>query len=560
MGSSTGVADAGGDSTSPKQSRIPSPHRPVKPESKHDAPKHDAAPATTTATTSALSNSEATKQTTKPLAPPPRPVQPQPSGNTPDLFAFSVGGHLNLEPNPFEQSFSGAPETPGGTKLPPVASITSPSSLLPGGGTTPFPWGSNSLRTGPLSPAMLSGPTGSDYFSNDHHIRNGFPTPNESSLRTGLTPGGSGSMFPAPSPNSQVLYAQLGSGPTPTPGALEFHRAALSASAAKREQESRAQAQAQAQQAVTSQPQPLPHETKSNGGPPMKNDTKPSTGPFDPHDNDAANGLYMLARGQNGGAVPPTQQYNNNPQPPIHPQSLPHPHAHPHPGPQAPSTSPQMNGNASITGSSARGVSEALSALSDDSEQPRPNTRGKNKRNPAGGQANSRRKAEDSAGKGPATKKSKSNGGMPSFDSFDMDDHSDIEDDMKINKDGTKTKMTEEEKRKNFLERNRVAALKCRQRKKAWLASLQTKVELYSSENETLTTQITQLREEVVNLKTLLLAHKDCPVTQSQGMHTSFLQQGSMEFAPNPPINAYMGGPMQGQAVLANNGIGRRFS
>ena len=476
MASSTGGADAG-DSISPKQSRIPSPHRPgkqtsvdvcsqsifpcpvagscgrivantsgvsieAKPESKLDAaPKHDTGPSTTTATTSTASNSEPSK----PLAPPPRPAQSQPSGNTPDLFAFSVGGHLNLEPNPFEQSFSGAPETPGGTKLPPVASITSPSSLLPGGGTTPFPWGSNSLRTGPLSPAMLSGPT-SDYFSNDH-IRNGFPTPNESNLRTGLTPGGSGSMFPAPSPTSQALYGQLASGPSATPGTLEFHRAALSISAAKREHESRAQAQAQ--QAVTSQPQLLPHETKSNGGPPLKNDTKPSTGPFDPHDNDAANGLYMLARGQNGGTVPPTQQYPANPPPPIHPQS--------HPVPQATSTSPQMNGNASMTGSSARGVSEALSVISDDSELARPNTRGKNKRNSGGGQTNSRRKAEDSAGKGPAPKKSKTNGGMPSFshDSFDMDDHSDLEDDMKINKDGTKTKMTDEEKRKNFLERNR---------------------------------------------------------------------------------------------------------
>jgi len=543
MGPPAGVADAG-DSTPSKQSRIPSPHRPeAKPESKLVGPKNDAAPPTTTTTTTA-SNAEPTK----PLAPPPRPAQTQPSGNTPDLFAFSVGGHsLNLEPNPFEQSFSGAPETPGGTKLPPVASITSPSSLLPGGGTTPFPWGSNSLRTGPLSPAMLSGPT-SDYFSNEH-IRNGFPTPNESSLRTGLTPGGSGSMFPAPSPNTQALYAQLAGGPSATPGAVEFHRAALSISAAKREQESRAQAQ----QAVTSQPQPLPHENTSNGGPSMKNDTKPSASPFDPHDNDAANGLYMLARGQNSGTVPPTQQYPTNPPPPIHPQS--------HPGPPVTSTSPQMNGNASITGSSARGVSEALSAISDESELARPNTRGKNKRNSGGGQTGSRRKAEDSAGKGPAAKKSKSNGSMPSFshDSFDMDDHSD-EDDMKINKDGTKTKMTDEEKRKNFLERNRVAALKCRQRKKAWLASLQSKVELYSSENETLSAQISQLREEVVNLKTLLLAHKDCPVTQTQGMHASFLQQASMDsFAP--PINAYaMGGPMQGQPVLANNAVGRRFS
>src|SRR5436190_24201311 len=72
--------------------------------------------------------------------------------------------HLAYEPNPFEHSFAtGAqPETPGGTKLPSVAALTSPAPLLPGGGNTPFNWG-GSLRTGPLSPAMLSGPT-NDYF------------------------------------------------------------------------------------------------------------------------------------------------------------------------------------------------------------------------------------------------------------------------------------------------------------------------------------------------------------------------------------------------------------
>ncbi|KMQ81444.1 bzip transcription factor, partial [Lasius niger] len=46
--------------------------------------------------------------------------------------------------------------------------------------------------------------------------------------------GGSGSMFPAPSPNSQALFAQLAGGGA-TPSTLDFHRTALSA-AAKREQ------------------------------------------------------------------------------------------------------------------------------------------------------------------------------------------------------------------------------------------------------------------------------------------------------------------------------------
>merc|ERR1712169_58923 len=243
----------------------------------------------------------------KPLAPPPRPGQQQQQGGaSPDYFSQPGGGSLSLEPNPFEQSFGvgGQPETPGGTKLPSVHTLTSPSSLLPAGNNgTPFNWGGGSLRTGPLSPAMLSGPA-NDYFGDtSHHLRGGFPTPNESSLRSGLTPGGSGSMFPAPSPNSQAFIAQLQSGGA-TPSTLDFHRTALSA-AAKRDknqangnqaqpQQNGQQAQKpQGQQPATSQPQEM-----SNNGAQVKSEPKS----FDPHDNDAANGLFMLAQGGNQNA------------------------------------------------------------------------------------------------------------------------------------------------------------------------------------------------------------------------------------------------------------------
>ncbi len=60
--------------------------------------------------------------------------------------------------------------------------------------------------------------------------------------------------------------------------------------------------------------------------------------------------------------------------------------------------------------------------------------------------------------------------------------------------------------------------MKCRQRKKQWLANLQQKVEIYTAENDSLNQQMGQLRDEIVNLKTLLLAHKDCPVSQQQGL------------------------------------------
>ncbi|KAI0842518.1 Aft1 HRA domain-containing protein [Hypoxylon sp. FL0890] len=456
----------------------------------------------------------------RPLAPPPKPGE--------DYFS----SNLSLEPNPFEQSFGtgGTVETPGGTKLPSVAALTSPSSLLPGNGNTPFNWGGGSLRTGPLSPAMLSGPA-NDYFGDTSHTLRGGFTPNESSLRTGLTPGGSGSMFPAPSPNSQALFAQLASG-TATPSTLDFHRTAMSAAAAKANRDKQ-------------QPQPATSQPAETNGATVKTEAKPASGAFDPHDNDAANGLFMLAQGAQGRNGTQTQYPVGGNQP-----------VHAHPAPSVPNpasdTSPIMNGNGTSASPPMRGVSEAASAISEESEPAKPNTRGKGKR--GGAATNGRRKAEDTPAKQPANKKTKT------ASSSNGNDHSSDEDeDEKNHENQPKSKMTDEEKRKNFLERNRVAALKCRQRKKQWLANLQNKVEMFSSENDALTAQISQLREEVVNLKTLLLAHKDCPVTQQQGLHGAFMQQAMETY--NPQINPYgMAAPIPNQPVMAGQGVQRRFS
>ncbi|KAJ1924214.1 Transcription factor [Tieghemiomyces parasiticus] len=78
--------------------------------------------------------------------------------------------------------------------------------------------------------------------------------------------------------------------------------------------------------------------------------------------------------------------------------------------------------------------------------------------------------------------------------------------------------MDSDEKRRNFLERNRIAALKCRQRKKQWLNNLQSTLDLYSAENDKTEKQVQVLREEILNLKALLVAHKECPVAQANGV------------------------------------------
>ncbi|KAI9019361.1 hypothetical protein CLU79DRAFT_836675 [Phycomyces nitens] len=72
----------------------------------------------------------------------------------------------------------------------------------------------------------------------------------------------------------------------------------------------------------------------------------------------------------------------------------------------------------------------------------------------------------------------------------------------------TPVEPSENEKRALFLERNRQAALKCRQRKKQWLNNLQEKVEYLSEDNRLLQIETAQLKDEIMHLKELLAVHK----------------------------------------------------
>ncbi|KAF2260907.1 hypothetical protein CC78DRAFT_547106 [Lojkania enalia] len=478
-----------------------------------EKPLADAKPATTNA----------------PLAPPPRPSQnPSTTGDTPDYFN-TVHNPFSLEPNVFEQSFGNpSGETPGRTILPPVANITSPSPLP---GITP---GWQSLRSGPLSPAMLTGPTNqTDYFSESFR---GFPTPNESSLRTGLTPGGGGSMFPAPSPNTQALFNLQSGGVTPS--TAEFQQSALRAA-------QQAQAKFPATSAPTSQPEAptAPVEQRDN-----MQQQRGQNDPFANHDvSNAANDLLSFAtqngNRNNGQAFPmqnqAPQQVNNVGHMPVQPVV-------------------QEKGRRNTKGSinSVQSADTADFSESGGSEHARTATRSRAaKKGPANGKGGNKRKADEPPKSG---KKAKGNNGAAQA----MEDEEDESDeDTKMDGENNK-KMTDEEKRKNFLERNRIAALKCRQRKKQWLANLQAKVELFSTENDALSATVTQLREEIVNLKTLLLAHKDCPVSQAQGLSgmnmNSFLggdianHQNPYGIAQMQPNGVHMGVPMQAGTQMQN--------
>uniref|UniRef100_A0A8C4QSX6 Cyclic AMP-dependent transcription factor ATF-2 n=1 Tax=Eptatretus burgeri TaxID=7764 RepID=A0A8C4QSX6_EPTBU len=73
-----------------------------------------------------------------------------------------------------------------------------------------------------------------------------------------------------------------------------------------------------------------------------------------------------------------------------------------------------------------------------------------------------------------------------------------------------------EERRRRFLERNRAAASRCRQKRKAWVTDLEHRAEDMACTNGQLQNEVKVLRSELSQLKRLLLAHKDCPVTATQ--------------------------------------------
>ncbi|RGP69899.1 hypothetical protein FLONG3_7655 [Fusarium longipes] len=264
-------------------------------------------------------------------------------------------------------------------------------------------------------------------------------------------------------------------------------------------------------------------------------------GPFDPGDNNTANTLFMLAHGRDGArslnqfavaSGAPGHAYLA----PVAPQNR-----------NTPLHVSRVNGD-SI--SSARGMSDG-SIASDVSEQAKLNIRGKGNRNPSA--ANGQRRADEPLTRVTPNKKSKTNAAaINSGMNFSDESKTRLEDS------GDKLKRANEENRKNFLERNRIAAFKCRQRKKQWLSSLQTKVEMFDTENDALTVQVSRLKEEALNLKTLLFAHQDCPVSQQQRLYSASILQVVGPF--NPQIDLYgLAAPMPNE-VMAGQSVQQRFS
>ncbi|KAK9245895.1 Aft1 HRA domain-containing protein [Lipomyces tetrasporus] len=427
----------------------------------------------------------------------------------------SAKSKLDLEPNPFEQSFASKEGTPNSSQkalLPPVASLASPSSLLGSSSTSGFNWGINSLRSGPLSPAMLQGPAQSAALAFvDSHLRSGL-TPNESGIRTGLTPGGSGSIFPAPSPTTAAIFGLVPPTPsglqpssypqTPQPIEPPASQAASSTSLVTASIPASATTSSTVVPATSapsnhpSSPVFQPQVISQSAMAAQAQSGQSKTEPYADSANAAANGLYLLSQGQ------------------------------------------QQQAEASKAADEKRADGKA------------------DKKKVSGGRKNVR-KSEESAATGNKRQKSNAAQVQPRSESRSMSPPKN-EDDEEHEVDTRK--MTDEEKRKNFLERNRVAALKCRQRKKQWLANLQAKVEYYGNENDALNAQVTALREQVVNLKALLLTHKDCSASRSlpPGQDPINIALGQ-DFVALPQQHGVAGVPPMGAGMNPNMPGARRF-
>jgi len=76
--------------------------------------------------------------------------------------------------------------------------------------------------------------------------------------------------------------------------------------------------------------------------------------------------------------------------------------------------------------------------------------------------------------------------------------------------DGVEGEGDDEEERKQFLERNRLAACKSRQKKKEWIGGLEQQTNELAAQNSELQALVATLREEVVQLRTSLKQHQGC--------------------------------------------------
>ncbi|ORX92304.1 hypothetical protein K493DRAFT_408895 [Basidiobolus meristosporus CBS 931.73] len=113
----------------------------------------------------------------------------------------------------------------------------------------------------------------------------------------------------------------------------------------------------------------------------------------------------------------------------------------------------------------------------------------------------------------------------------------------------------DEEKRKRFLERNRVAASKCRQKKKVWVKELEHKSDEITARNKQLQHIVGQLKEELLQLKSQLLGHRNCNCNVIQQYVQTSGHFSQVPDAIGGPVNTIVGAPLPGLLSTGPHGM-----
>ncbi|KAG0326303.1 hypothetical protein BGZ99_009741 [Dissophora globulifera] len=431
---------------------------------------------------------------------------------------------LDMEPNPFEQSFAGTGSQKSGsssntnnsnnrnaedsTSTTSVVNVETPKPMLPpieamsgrlAPGMDNLGWDTQSLRMGPLSPSMLEGPQNPIVFNDKATTQNSLPIGSFPSSATNSMSAIFSSVAPLVTDNGLPF---VGAGPLPVPPPVVIHTTEPYPSGSYNPA---------AVAAVATVPLPLPPSSQHQAGsrhyggngnsqPSVNERYIPGQAPPPPPQqqqqqhtdnmNNGYNNLHLLSQAQAAHREMWIKRESTD--------SNGHPQHHPHGlGPPRSGPSTNMPGMASATQQQQR------------QRPPQQQQQPKNSDEQAftRGVRRNRMTSEDHSDDSEVSRQSGNAGDDGTTGNAKKKQNTGDE------------KMDEEEKRKNFLERNRQAALKCRQRKKQWLANLQTKVEYLTTDNEHLQNQTTALRDEIIHLKALLLAHKDCPVAQANGVY-----------------------------------------
>ncbi|KAL8998297.1 MAG: hypothetical protein Q9169_002611 [Polycauliona sp. 2 TL-2023] len=109
---------------------------------------------------------------------------------------------------------------------------------------------------------------------------------------------------------------------------------------------------------------------------------------------------------------------------------------------------------------------------------------------------------------------------------------------------GQASSSADDVRRSKFLERNRVAASKCRQKKKEWTQNLETRARNLQKENHSLRITLDSMRDEMIFIKGEMLKHTTCGCEQIRSWVDS--NQGSPSTSPvvkmeHSPINSAPG-------------------